>query len=563
MWQTSRRSRHRRTTRALHPCGVLTLGLLSAACQGVLGGTDGEGGASPEKNGASGDGGVVCLGDVCSDESAYAGPGEVPMRRLNNAELLNTVHDLFGSSAPPVTFPAEGRTHGFDTLHTALAVSQLHVEAYLDAAGALVTELFDADPGGIRASWCDFTSEDEASNLDCAGDIVEEFAELAWRRPLEAWPDEEPASDYRALLAPEGKLAEFDLETRLRTALEAVLVSPRFVHRVELADESGNLDAPSLAARLSYFLWSSAPDGELLESELHDEAVLEAQAARMQNDERFQRFLRRFPDLWLELEKLETAERDPEVYPDFSPALAAAMAEETRGFIADFWMNPEARVADLLLSEPTGDRDPILQDLYGDSPRLGLITQASVMTVTGVSNRTAPVRRGMWVLERILCAPPPPPPEDVIAELTAELEEDDSLTERERLARHRVDPACANCHVTMDAIGLGFENYDSIGAYREVDATGTPIDARGVLPGSDASFDEPLELVALLAEDERVQGCVVRQLLTYGAGRTFKRKDDALVDVVQRFAGGSEATFQSVLNGVILSDGFRRRNEEQ
>lgn len=563
MWQTSRQSRHRRTTRALRPCGVLTLGLLSAACQGVLGADDGENGANPDDgHGASGDGEVVCVGDVCS-EAEYAGPGEVPMRRLNNAEFMNTVHDLFGSSTPPVSFPEEGRTHGFDTLHTALAVSQLHVEAYLDAAEALVTELFDVDPGGVRASWCDFTTEDEASNLDCAGEIVENFAELAWRRPLEGWPDEQPASDSRALLAPDGKLAEFDLETRLRTALEAVLVSPRFVHRVELADESGDLDGPSLAARLSYFLWSSAPDAELLASELHDEAVLKAQAARMQDDERFQRFLERFPDLWLELEKLATVERDPEVYPDFSPALAAAMAEETRGFFAGFWMNPDARVSDLLLAEPTGERDPMLQDLYGDSPRLGLITQAAVMTVTGVSNRTAPVRRGMWVLERILCAPPPPPPEDVIAELTAELEEDDSLTERERLAQHRVDPACANCHVTMDAIGLGFENYDSIGAYREVDATGMPIDASGVLPGADAPFDEPLELVSLLAEDERVRSCVVRQLLTYGAGRTFGREDDALIDVVQRFAGGSEATFQSVLNGVILSDAFRRRNEEQ
>jgi hypothetical protein len=542
----------------------VSLGLLSAACEGTIidaptGNARGDD-APPvggEPSGALPDAGAV---DVPPGDPEYFGPGEVPMRRLNNAELANTLRDSFASD-PQVVFPEDGRSEGFDTLNTALPVSPLHIDGYLSVAGAVVSELFERDPAGIRTSWCDFQAADASANLDCARTIVSSFAERAWRRPLAAWPDAQASSDYLTLLEPAGALAELPLETRLRAALEAVLTSARSIYRMEFASESGDLDTASLASRLSYFLWSSAPDAALLGSDLQAASALAAEVDRMQQDARFERFLRRFSDMWLELEKLDSVARDPEIYPAYSGELVAKMADETRGFFADYWRAPNATVAGILLAEPTRPTDPSLQALYGDSPRLGLITQAAIMTLTGASNRTAPVRRGMWILENLLCAPPPPPPDGVIADLTEELEADRSLTERERLARHRVDPLCANCHVLMDPIGLGFENYDSIGGYREIDTSGKPIVAAGELPGTNAAFETPLELIALLAADERLQRCVVRKLLTYGTGRPFKGMDSGLVEIVRRSAGESSATFRSVLISVISSDGFRRRDE--
>jgi hypothetical protein len=567
MRQQAFKTRHPNLMRRLF--GV-SLTLLCGACQGYISapGAGAGAGASDGQNGGGGSPGQVCVGDLCTGGNSGTNPGEpatpgiAAMRRLNNAEYANTVRDLFGSAGTTVTFPVEGRTDGFDTLSTALAVSQVHIEAYLDAAAELVTELFDQDPAGLRAAFCDYQSGDAAADLGCAQRIVSDFAARAWRRPLETWPDGQADADYLALLDPAGTLAASSLDTRLRTALEAVLVSPRFIFRVEFADAGGTLDTPSLASRLSYFLWSSAPDTELLSSDLQQNTVLEAQVSRLQESERFQRFLERFPQLWLELEKLDTVERDPDVYPGYSPELVAEMGAETRRFFASYWANPNASVNGILLAPNPAVSDPDLAALYGDSPRLGLVTQASIMTLTGASNRTSPVRRGKWVLERLLCDEPPPPPDGLIAELTEDLVSDPTLTERERLARHRVEPTCAGCHVTMDAIGLGFENYDSIGAYRSLEPNGEQIDATGVLPPDDAPFGGPLELIQLLARDERLRSCVAKQLLTYGTGRTYSWKDDVLVDLITLYAGGDAATFRSMLNGVVLSDAFRRRDEE-
>lgn len=479
------------------------------------------------------------------------------MRRLNNAEYQNTLQDLFGSSVTSAGFPDEGRTEGFDTLASALAVSPLHIDSYLAAADQVVSELFDHDPAGLRAGFCDYQTGDTAANLGCAKQIVSGFATRAFRRAATAWPDGQPDVDYTGLLDKTGPLGALSLDLRLKTALQAVLVSPRFVFRVELTDAGGNLDTPSLASRLSYFLWSSAPDSELLASDLQQTNVLADQVQRLQASDHFARFLSRFPKMWLELEKLDVAEKDPDVYPAFNDALRVAMSKETLDFFASFYRDPSARIDSLLLAAPAPSGTPLLAKLYGDSPRLGLVTQASIMTLTGASNRTSAVRRGKWVLERLLCAPPPPPPAAAVA--LAAVPPDPSLTEKERLERHRVNPTCAACHDVMDPIGLGFENYDAIGAYRTTDTSGKPIVASGELKNVGA-FAGPLELIGLLAQDPRVPACIAQQLLTYGTGRTYDGADDALIQQVRAAAGGDAASFQSVLSAAVQSAAFRRRD---
>jgi hypothetical protein len=560
--------RQRRRTDGLSAVKMLFgAGLVLAAggCTGVL---SSEGGSNPAADcmdtgclgGPAGGGGVGAPGSAGGPSSTLGGPGEAPMRRLNNAEYAHTVRDLFASSALDVVFPSEGRTEGYDTLSTALAISPIHIDAYLEAAGQVIAELFTTDPAGIKAGFCTYASPDAEANLTCARKIIADFAARAWRRPLATWKDANPETEYAAVLLPTSALASLPLEQRLRAALEAVLVSPRFLFRVELAGADGKLDGPSLAARLSYFLWSSAPDGELLESELMADAGLGASVARMQADPRFERFLQRFPDMWLELEKLEGIERDPQVYPAFAPDLIDAMRAETQAFFTSYWESPASTIRGFLLAPVAKPSNATLAALYGDSPRLGIITQASIMTLTGATNRTSPVRRGKWVLERLMCDPPPPPPDSLIAELAGDLAADTTLTERERLALHRVNPVCSACHVAMDPVGLGLENYDSLGAYRTLEATGEPVDATGTLPDG-STFDGALELVDLLAKDSRLQACVAQQLLTYGTGRSYNGNDAGLLAQLRASAGGSEASFKTVLNHVVLSDAFRRRAE--
>lgn len=549
----------------------VTLALSSTSCTGVLSNGDkgdSSGTCAPGNcpggglgsGGAGTPGGGTNPGSVAGASSA-SGPGEVPMRRLNNAEFAYTLRDLFGSAGSKVTFPVEGRTEGFDTLNTALAISPIHIDAYLEAASEVVTELFSKDPAGIRAGFCSYQGADAAANLSCAQRIVTDFAARAWRRPLKAWKDAQAESEFTALLQPTGPLGGLALEQRLQTALQAVLVSPRFIFRVELAGTDGALDNASLASRLSYFLWSSAPDAELLASDLQQASALEASLARAQTEQRFQRFLQRFPDMWLELEKLATAERDPKVYPSYTPELLAAMRSETQRFFADYWTSPTATVKGFLLAPASPSSDAGLTELYGSSPRLGFMTQAAIMTLTGATNRTSPVRRGKWVLERVLCDPPPPPPDGLVAALSDGLAKDPTLTERERLAKHRESPVCAACHVAMDPVGLGLENYDSLGAYRTVEANGKPIDSTGTLPDG-TSFNGAIELIGILAEDQRLQSCVAQQLLTYGTGRSYDHDDDALLASLSASAGGANATFQSILKSLVLSDAFRRRVEK-
>ena len=487
------------------------------------------------------------------------------MRRLNAVEYQNTTSDLFGALPNGVNFPEDAREDGFDTLDTALSVSRVHVDAWMGAAEVIVDQILGADPGGVTAGWCDYATADQAANIACGTLVVQQFANLAWRRSLSDWTDEDPIAPYRAIIEASGeheRLAAQGVDMRVWTALNSILLSPRFVHRVELADADGNLDSPSLASRLSYFLWSSAPDSALLASDLTNYETIAAEAVRLQADPRFDRFEERFPDLWLHLEKLDSAAVDTTVYPAFTEELGQKMFQETMNFVRGFISDPNLPVPQLLTTgSNTTDAD--LLALYGDSPRGGLATQAAILTLTGAGNRTSPVRRGMWVMESLLCDPPPPPPEDVIAEVVAELGDiDPDMNQRERLAIHRERPGCLGCHVTMDTIGIGFENYDAIGAYRTSYPNGEAVDPSGVLPGVEAPFGTASELLTLLAEDERIPDCVVEKLYAYGAGRRLGSADAALVDVVARASGGAEMSFADAIGGIVTSDAFLRRDEK-
>lgn len=496
-------------------------------------------------------------------------PGDVVMRRLNVAEYRNTIKDWLGIDVA-TQFPPDTRQAGFDNVSSALSVSQLHVTNFDAAAIEIVETLFTSDPGGVRAEWCSYQSGDAVADEACAAQIISDFAEQAWRRPHASWGDTDPMAAYLTGLSAAGPFAAAgSLEERMKLVLQAILVGPRFVFRVELAGLDGVLDVPSTASRLSYLLWSSAPDATTLELDLTDPEVLRGELHRMMfEDPRFQtRFMERFPDLWLELGRLLDEDDDnfpaDDLFPDYDVALGAAMRQETatffRGFVGAAAGAATPPLKQLLSAELPASQDPRLAAIYADSPRRGLLTQAAVLRVTSPPSKTSPVLRGKWVLEHLLCSPPPLPnaATQELVEMGVE-EADPSMVARERLAIHRADPACAGCHAEMDPIGLGLENYDAIGAFREVDENGNVIDATGSLPGTGVTFANGVELAEVLANDPRVGRCMAQQLLTYGTGRLYTG-DAALLNNIAAAAGGDAATFQSTLEAVVLSSAFRAR----
>ncbi|HET6280849.1 MAG TPA: DUF1588 domain-containing protein [Polyangia bacterium] len=530
-------------------------------------------------------------------DGTYA-PGTVPLKRLTRTEYENTVRDWLGSKLPAFELPPDGREGGFDTVSSALQTSDIHVIAYQRITEALIDELFTSDPAGIKKTWCDYSAP--GAGETCAKTIVSDFATRAWRRPLDRWGAMGSGiSTYTDLVSTTGPLAGQTPEDRLKAALQGVLTSPRFVYRFEFADKAGQLDTTSVASRLSYLLWSSSPDAELLAANLLDRKVLEQQFQRMQVQgtgasaayvPKFQRFLTRFPDMWLELEQLADTQRDAALFPGFSPELVRDMRAETLDYFSKFIGlgdnpgYPHRPLADLLTAT-FGTVTPLLADDYctvdgaarscgikgasgevdltkAASPRAGLLTQASIMTLTGAATRTAPVRRGRWVLEKLLCLGPPEAPPEAAAQIAKTQNDTRMISQRQRLAEHRVNPSCGACHNLMDPIGLGLENYDAIGRFRTRDESAMTIDSSGVLPDG-RTFQGAKELSGLLAADPQLASCVIRHLATNATGRLMTTPDDEkLIAAMVTGAGGKNMTLQDALRSVVLSDAFRRRTPE-
>jgi len=411
---------------------------------------------------------------------------------------------------------------------------------------------------------------------ECAREILTRFATRAFRRP--ARPEEvERLSRLVELAIRDGET----FESGIALAMQAVLVSPHFLFRVEL-DSGGEgdvvpLDDYALASRLSYFLWSSMPDKELYaraaDGTLNDDNVLAAQVRRMLADEKSQALVDNFATQWLQIRNLENITPDPKRFPQFDERLRADMRRETELYFAAI-VREDRSVLELLDSDYTflngrlaqhygikGVRGEEFQrvTLAGQArlQRGGILTQASVLAVTSNPIRTSPVKRGKWIMETILGTPPPPPPPDV--ELLVEgAAAEESGTLRERLEQHRSDPNCAICHARMDALGFGFENYDAIGTWRKRDGK-FAIDSSATLPGGQ-QFDGPAALKALFAADNRdFVHCLTDKMYTYALGRGLDFADQCAVDQVAETLVEHDYKFSSLVTAIVQSDLFRFR----
>ena len=406
-----------------------------------------------------------------------------------------------------------------------------------------------------------------------AREVLWRFASRAWRRPVER----EELDRLVALV--DYAIAHNDSwEEALRRAVGAVLASPKFVFRLEPDDAPGNpephpLNDYQLATRLSYFLWSSCPDEELLQLAYEQKlaANLEAQVRRMVDDPRADALVENFAIQWLQLGRLATHSADPKTFPNWRPELRTAMLEETRRFVREI-VEDDHSILDLLDGAFTWVNRP-LAELYGLSagikdgewkrvslagtPRGGLLTQASVLTVTSNPTRTSPVKRGKWVLEQLLGTPPAPAPPNVPS-LDDRSRKELTGTFRQKLEQHRANPNCAGCHTKMDSFGLALENFNGIGQWRDREESGAPVDASASL-GS-RKFNGAADLKALLRERRKdFARCFTEKLMIYALGRGLDYYDDPSVDRVQRALAAKDYRFSVLLTEIVKSDAFRLR----
>jgi hypothetical protein len=453
--------------------------------------------------------------------------------------------------------------------------------------------IFGSDPL-IRPSATLSPSEGERAGVRGDDDdaraerILSNLMRRAYRRPVTGADLEAPMEFYRTTKAEDG------FEAGIESALSAILVSPEFLFRIEqdppsttLSPSDGERDGVrgqsgivyrisdlALASRLSFFIWSSIPDDELLATaergELHMPRVLERQVRRMLADPRSDNLVRNFAEQWLHLRNLETITPDLRLFPDFDDNLRQAFRRET-GMHFETLMREDRGVLDLLKADYTFLNERLakhygIPNVYGsrfrrvaldkDSVRGGLLRQGSVLTVTSYATRTSPVIRGKWVLENLVGAPPPPPLPDVPALRDNTVSA--TLSVRERLAEHRANAACASCHNLMDPIGFSLENFDAIGRWRTLE-DGLPIDAAGGLPdGSQFAGVAGLES-ALLRHPELFVSTLTEKLLTFALGRGLESYDAPAVRNIVREAQANDYRFSSIILGIVNSTPFTMR----
>jgi hypothetical protein len=497
----------------------------------------------------------------------------VPAGRLNRTQYNNSVRDLLGTSLKPADgFPADELVLGFDVISGVLRVQPEHVEKYLAAADTLVTELLAkpaTDPVRQRYVNCDL-----ATGAACVAQVTKNLATAAWRRPV-----------TDAELAPYVAVAQAQAtpDVGISVALRAVLTSSKFLFRWELDANPDDVtphpvNGFEMATRLSYALTSSTPDAPLLEAAasgalLTPEGVLAQTKRLLSGPNGLQPLIDNFVAQWLNVNQVNAVVPNTDLFPSFDAPLRASLIGETKEVLRDFWTNdlPVSRLFNIDFTYV----DARLAQHYGlagvtgtgfqrvptaGTTRGGLLTLGSFLASTSNPTRTSPVKRGFYVLDRLLCSAPPPPPGDVDLNIDSG-SGFEMLSVRERAAKHlQKGGTCFACHKIMDPIGLGLENYDAIGAYRQADSFG-PIDATGTLPTDtgDVAFNGPNELAVLLAADERTVPCVVSKMMTFAMGRELKDAQEPFKQAITQAAAQGGGHLRAAIESIVVNDLFRTR----
>lgn len=565
-------------SKTLAAAGLLTL----CVGPGCYSGLDGEAGSiGGESAGADGADDGADGGADGGDDGADGGPDGVPddfepspgsMRRLTAAQYRNSIRDVFGLDIEedlgvPVELDLDEESAIFRSIGASyVGTSPSGVEKYRDAAFAIANAVF-ADPDSQPwLAGCVPTSGNDA----CVRDAIVTVGTRLWRRPLDA----DEVDRYAALVD-----APFedgvDPQLGLQYAIAALIESPNFVYLPIVGEDVGGLRRYTgfeMASRLSYTLWNTTPDDALLESAAAGELVsregVEDQARRMLEDERAADVLVRFFGEAWNVDRIAVEHKHPEAFPGWDQALLDSFQTEFALVLRDHfegdadarslfdasttWASPElAQWYGLTPGDPAAAQDGFSPVELGEQ-RHGLLTTGAVLAANSPSDRSSPVVRGVFVLERLLCGDAPPPPADV----DDVLPEDDGepKSTRQKLEEHRENPSCASCHALIDPLGLVLEHYDGIGQWRE-DENGFPIDPSGEYEGT--TFDAAEDLAAFLADDPRAMTCIARHALSYATGRELGTQDaPAIAELVATFTD-SDYQMRELMVAVTTNAAFR------
>jgi hypothetical protein len=490
-------------------------------------------------------------------------------QRMTDRQYLNVLLDVFGvdASADAASLPLDPKIEGFRNAAVALLPSDLRVEGYANLATGVVGKIDWAKQLSAAGVCADFGDK-------CPRDFVTTFGRRLFRRPLS---DAQIARFTGLFNVVKDGGDPFTMAAGL--VVTAMLQSPEFLYRLErgTGNRDGKVDDYDLATRLSFLLWNSAPDEALLaaagKAELSG-AGLKKQVDRMIADPRAHRALRDYVDDWLDAERLLRTSRDTDQFPQFTGALAAEMREEIhRLFDRVVWQDDGDLVNGLLKAEKT-QITPALASLYGITAgqgdavsdtslagtpdRLGLLTQAGILTITSVGGQgSSIVDRGVFLLRNLLCLHIPEPPNNV-PELPPGQK---GLSERDRLAQHRADPACGACHNEIDPLGLAFETYDAIGRFQAMDEAGNKLTGAGTLKigNEDIAYTNVREFIGGLTKSPALAQCMVRKMAQYTLARPLTGGDDAMVaDLAKHF--GERGNRYKALLGLMTESAWARTN---
>jgi len=511
------------------------------------------------------DAGADRVGAACEN------PGRTVVQRLNRAEYRNTVRDLLGVTADPTDgFPEDDRANVFDNNAALQSMSSLRLQAYLEAAEGLASQVLQQKPSQVVSCWPASAAEGPL----CARQILAALLPKAYRRPATSDEIEAVLGVYAANAA-SSENSDAGFAAGLAAALEAVLVSPQFLFRQlgpGMGEPARPLDDHELATRLSYFLWRSMPDDGLRAlaeaGQLHQEPVLRAEVNRLLVDPRASELIEVLAEQWLALRGLAATAPDRSRYADYyDQDLAASMEGETKRFLAS--LLKEGAPLGALVIAPYSFVDAKLAALYGvamaapaspdyvrvdlsSTARRGLLGQASVLALNANADRTSIVKRGKWILSVLLCTPLPDPPANVVQQFP---KGDKPVGQRALLAEHRKARECKSCHGLLDPPGLALDGFDLLGRSRTQDEDGLPIDTQGTFDDGRA-FSGPVDLGRIVRDDPRFAACVTRNLMTYGLARELNEGDLCLARAVAESAPAAVQSLTDVIAQIVTSPAF-------
>src|SRR6266508_6423538 len=498
---------------------------------------------------------------------------QAPLRRLTRTQYNNTVRDLLGvDSNPAVDFGLDEEDGGFASNDRA-PVEPLQVERYQLAPEALAEK---AIASLTKVVPCAPPAGSEAT---CVEEFLRGFGKRVYRRPLTS----DEITQYKLLFSV-GKGTNADFASGISLVISTMLQSPHFLYRPELGDSAAAssdgwpLSPYETASRLSYFLQNTMPDDVLLAAADSNKLVtpdeMSAQARRLLAAPKGRDTVISFHQQWLEMEGILTLEKDPAVYPGFTPDLRAAMQDELREFTDYVVRQGDGRLDTLLTANFSFVRGPLF-GVYGLAPpqgtsttspvkttlkageRSGLMTFESVMADHAHPNQSSPVKRGYVILDKLLCTVPPPPPANVDNTVP---EPDPNVPTRIRFEQHRDNPTCATCHGLMDPLGIAFEIFDGMGRFRKMDGN-QPVDASSELAGTDRDgpVKDAVELMGRLATASEVRRCLATQWFRYAFGRMETPDDSGIVAAAFDGFARSDYRIPDLLVALSTTKGFRYR----